>query len=86
MAKWIRSYDCEEFESEEAARDAAAECVDIDDIVAQVGNELTTWDLIKELARLDSPLYYDLLDAATEQAFEDYFSEVDDDEEFEENS
>ena len=86
MAKWIRCYDSEEFDSEEAAWDAAAEFVDVDDIVAQVGYELTTWDLIKELARLGSPLYYDLLDAAIRQVFEDYFSEVDDDEEFEENS
>ena len=85
MVKWIR-YDCEEFDSEESARDAAAGLINIDDIVAQVGNELTTWDLIKELARLDSPLYYNLLDAAIKQAFEDYFSEVDDEEEFEENS
>ena len=85
MAKWIRSYDCKEFDSEKAARDAAAELIYINDIVAQVGNELTTWDLIKELARLDSPLYYSLLDAAIEQAFEDYFSEVDE-KEFEENS
>ena len=79
MTRWIRSYDDEELEDEEAAREAAAESVDIYDIVAQVGNELTIWDLIKELARLDSPLYYDLLNAAIEQAFEDYFSEVEED-------
>lgn len=84
MGKWIRSYDSEEFDSEEAARDAAAECVDIDDIVAQVDNELTTWDLIKELERLNSPLYYDLCDKAIEQVLEDCFFEIEEDEEEEE--
>ena len=81
MAKWICSYDNKEFENEEAAREAAMNIINIDDIVAQVGNKLTTWDLIKELARLDSPLYYELFDAATEQILEDYFSEINEDEE-----
>ena len=79
MAKWVRSYDDEEFENEEAARDAAAESIDIDDIVNQIGNDLTVWDLIEELGRLESPLYYQLYEAAIEAEFNACYTELEED-------
>lgn len=81
--KWECLVDGSEFDTEEEAREAARERVDFDDVCAQIGNDITYEDLIKELARLDSPIYYELLQAAENQVFEDYFStiEVEDEEE-----
>ena len=81
MIKWECLIDGSEFDTEEAARDAARENVDFDDVCAQIGNVITCEDLIKELARLDSPIYYDLLQAAEDQVFEEYFAITEDDEE-----
>lgn len=79
MARWIRSYDNEEFENEEAARDAVAESIDTDDIVNQIGNDLTVWDLIEELGRLESPLYFQLFEAAIEAEFNACYTELEED-------
>jgi hypothetical protein len=84
--KWECLIDGSEFDTEEDAREAARERVDFDDVCAQIGNDITDEDLIKELARLDSPIYYRLLEAAEEQAFEIYFSTFEaEDEDEEEN-
>lgn len=74
--KWECLIDGSEFDTEEDAREAARERVDFDDVCAQIGNDITYEDLIRELARLDSPMYYDLLQAAENQVFEDYFSTI----------
>lgn len=74
--KWECLIDGSEFDTEEDAREAARERVDFDDVCAQIGNDITYEDLIKELARLDSPIYYQLLQAAEDQVLEDYFSEI----------
>ena len=76
MAKWVRSYDDEEFEDEEAARDAAAQSIDIDDIADQIENNLMIYDLIRELERLESPLYFQLLKAAIEARFNACYTEL----------
>ena len=76
MTKWECLIDGSEFDTEEDAREAARERVGFDDVCAQIGNDITYEDLIKELARLDSPMYYDLLQAAEDQAFEEYFSTI----------
>lgn len=83
MTKWIYEIDSSEYPSKEAAQEAAREATTMDDVVAQLGNIITYEDLLKELARLDSPLFYDLLAAAEEQVFRDYFYEeaCDEDEE-----
>lgn len=83
MIKWECLIDGSEFDTEEDAREAARERVGFTDVCAQIGNDITYEDLIRELARLDSPMYYDLLQAAENQVFEDYFStiEVEDEEE-----
>ena len=74
--KWECLIDGSEFDTEEDAREAARERVDFDDVCAQIGNDITYEDLIKELARLDSPVYYKLLEAAEDQVFEEYFSTI----------
>ena len=74
--KWECLIDGSEYDTEEEAREAARERVDFDDVCAQIGNDITYEDLIKELARLDSPIYYQLLEAAENQVFEDYFSTI----------
>ena len=76
MIKWECLIDGSEFDTEEDARAAACERVDFDDVCAQIGINITCKDLIKELARLDSPMFYELLQAAEDQAFEDYFSTI----------
>lgn len=84
MSKWVCSIDGTEYKTENEAREIALEHVSMDDVEAQIGNAITYSDLLRELQRLNSPLYWDLYEAACEEVFEDYFSEVDDDEEEEE--
>ena len=82
MTKWICQLDNQEYESEEAARDAVFEHIDICDFEQVIDNygAVTFADIVKELQRLDSPLYYKLLEEAQERIFQDYFYEVADDE------
>ncbi len=75
MTKWICEIDGSEYQSREAAREAVKEITTMDDVVAQLGNTITYEDLLRELARLDSPMFYDLLDAAEEAVFHDCFYE-----------
>lgn len=81
MPKWYCEVDGREFSTEEEAIDAAFEYVDTCDIENCIGEEITMKDIIKELARLDSHLYWKLLELAHQRIFEDYFGEIDDDEE-----
>lgn len=83
MTKWICQIDNQEYNSEEAAQDAAYEYICTYDFKQVIGaNEtITLDDIIKELQRLDSPLYYKLLEEIEERIFQDYFYEVSDDEE-----
>lgn len=82
MTKWICQLDSQEYESEEAAQNATLDYIDICDFEQIVGENgaITFADIIKELQRLDSPLYYNLLEQAQERVFRDYFYEVADDE------
>ena len=84
MSKWVFEVTNTEYKTEDEARDAALEYVSMDDVEAQIGNALTYRDLLQELQRLDSPLYWKLYEAACDQVFEDYISEIDDDDEEEE--
>ena len=83
MTKWICQIDNQEYNSEEAVRDAVNEYICTYDFEQVIGaNEtITLDDIIKELQRLDSPLYYKLLEEIEERIFQDYFYEVSDDEE-----
>lgn len=84
MTKWICQLDCQEYNSEESARDATLDYIDTCDFeqVIEENGAITFDDIIEELKRLDSPLYYKLLEEARERIFHDYFyEEVDDEEE-----
>lgn len=81
MPKWYCEIDGREFSTEDEAIDAALEYVDTDDIENCIGDEITMEDIFEELSRLESPLYRKLLDLAHQRVFEDYFGEIDDDEE-----
>lgn len=82
MTKWICQLDNQEYDSEEAARDAVSEYIDASDFEQVIDNygAVTFDDIIEELQRLDSPLYYKLLEEVHERVFRDYFYEVADDE------
>ena len=85
MIKWVSEINGSEYDSEEKARDAAMEMVDMDDIVAEIGNDITYADLIKELQKYDSPLFYDLLAAAHETVFDEVFYTIDEEEDEDED-
>lgn len=77
MNKWICEIDNQEYESEEEARIAALNYIDICDFerAIECGESVSFTDIIKELSRLDSPLYYKLLEEIQETIFHDYFYE-----------
>ena len=77
MTKWICQIDCQEYDSEEEARDATLDYIDTCDFeqVIEENGAITFDDIIEELKRLDSPLYYKLLEEARERIFRDYFYE-----------
>lgn len=82
MTKWVCQIDSQEYASEEAARNAAYDYIDTCDFEQSIEYDevVTLADIIKELQRLDSPLYYKLLEEVHERIFRDYFYEVADDE------
>lgn len=80
MPKWCCEVDGREFSTEEEAFDAAFEYVDIYDIEECLGAEITMTDIVEELARLDSPIYWKLVELTQQHVFENYFCEIDDDE------
>lgn len=77
MTKWICQLDCQEYDSEESARDATLDYIDTCDFeqIIEENGAITFDDIIEELKRLDSPLYYKLLEEARERIFRDYFYE-----------
>ena len=81
MPKWCCEVDGREFSTEEEAFDAALEYVDTYDIEECIGNGVTMDDIFEELARLNSPIYWKLVELTHQRVFEDYFCEIDDDDE-----
>lgn len=77
MSKWVCEIDGQEYNSEEEARDAVLDHINIYDFkeVMENGGSVTFGDIIKELQRLESPLYYKLLEEVEETIFHDYFCE-----------
>jgi hypothetical protein len=72
--KFICTIDNTEYDNEESARDAVYNYVDDTDLIEQIGAEIDLQDIIDELKRLNSSLYYKLLESACDQIF-DYFVE-----------
>lgn len=77
MSKWICEIDGREYESEEEAREGVLDYISIYDFkeVMENGGSVSFGDIIKELQRLGSPLYYKLLEEVEETIFHDYFCE-----------
>lgn len=69
------------YDTEEKARDAIIEQIDDFDIIDTAEFEYTTEDFIKELARLESPMYFKLVDKTIERLFDEYIADVDEEEE-----
>lgn len=77
---WESLIDGTEFATEEEAREHAREHTDFDDIVSQIGNNITYEDLVRELAKYDSELYYQLLAEAENEVFDNIISTYEADE------
>lgn len=67
---WESLIDGTEFATEEEAREHAREHTDFDDIVNQIGNNITYTDLVRELAKCNSGLFYQLLEEAENEVFD----------------
>ena len=65
---------------EEEVYDHAAAHLDYDDIIERIGIEVTKFEIVKELARLESPLFYTLYEAALAENIEDFYHEIEDEE------
>lgn len=65
--------------------DHAASHVDYDDIIERIGIEVTKFEIVKELARLESPLFYTLYEAALAENIEDFYSVIEDEDEEDED-
>ena len=77
MTKWICEINGQEYKSEEEARDAVLDYINTCDFeqAIECGGLVSFADIIKELQRLESPLYYKLLEEVQETIFHDYFYE-----------
>lgn len=70
---------------EDEVYDHAASHVDYDDIIEHIGIEVTKFEIVKELARLESPLFYTLYEAALAENIEDFYSVIEDEDEEDED-
>ena len=77
---WESLIDGTEFATEEEAREHAREHTDFDDIVNQIGNNITYEDLVRELAKCNSGLFYQLLEEAENEVFDNIISTYEADE------
>ena len=80
MGKWICDIDKSEYEDVEKARDVAIEYVDDMDLVDQISAVTSGLEIVEELRRLESPLYFTLLEAALDEVLKDYFYEEEEEE------
>ena len=80
MTKYIDGFTGVEYVEEEDARDAIIERLDEDDVAEQLQYIASTNEILNELRRLESPLYFRALEAAMESIIDDYLIEEEDDE------
>lgn len=78
--KWISKIDGNEYDTIEEVRDCVAEDLDFYDVLGQVGCRYTLCEIIKELARLDSPMFWDMYEDTIDEQIKDWFYEDDEDE------
>ena len=72
-----------EYLTEDEAIDSLFEIMDDFDLADSIDDcyDISLYDIVKELKRLESPLYYKLLDYTLGVFYEEYISEIDDEEE-----
>jgi hypothetical protein len=68
-------------DDEESTQEIVYNYIDGTDLMEQLGIEPDLHDIMEELEILDTPLYYNLLESAYKQFFEDYFIEEEEEEE-----
>lgn len=76
MTKWEYLLDGTEYDTPELARERVREDMDIFDLENALHINVSPLDMIRELQRLDSPLFYRLLEDAEEICFEERVSEI----------
>lgn len=80
MGRWWCDYSHDVYDTEEEAREAALEFFGFLDIQDSIINTSHWFNkMLQELARLDSPLYYELLEEAEANFLEEAIGEYDDD-------
>ena len=70
---------------EDEVYDHAAEGLTFEDIAERIGIEVTKVEIVKELARFESPLFYTLYDAAIAECIEDFYHEIENEDEEDED-
>lgn len=81
MSRYYCEIDCSEYNNEEEACEAAFDYIDTDDLEEAMRELYTIRKIIKELGRLDSPMYYEIIDQARIQVFNEWFHEIEEEEE-----
>lgn len=78
---WENTITRNEYPTEDEARDSVYEIMHDSHLADVIGlYDVDLLDIVKELRRLDSPLYYQLFEYAFEALCEDYISEIDEEE------
>ena len=79
---WENIITGKEYPTEDEARDSILEIMDDFDLAEAIDNcyDISLYDIVKELRRLDSPLYYKLFEYTYEAFCEEYISEIDEEE------
>ena len=70
---------------EEEVYDHAATNLEYEDIAEQIGEVVNKSEIIEELARLESPLFYTLYEVALAECIEDFYYEIEDEDEEDED-
>ena len=70
---------------EEEVYDHASKDLRFIDIAERIGIEVSKTEIVKELARLESPLFYTMYDAALANWVEDFYYEIEDEDEEDED-
>lgn len=70
---------------EEEVYDHAATELTFEDIAERIGIEVTKGEIIRELARFESPLFYTMYDAALAEHVEDFYYQIEDEDEEDED-
>ena len=84
--KWIDERYGTEYNTEAEAYENIIGMIDIYDIADEVGNcEIMLTDIIKELQKYDSPLFYRLLENAQQSIFNAYIYTIDEEEDEEDD-